>query len=47
MGIVKEDGQNLQINDLSDLTFIHQETGNRFKFSVDSEGNLQSTKLPK
>ena len=23
MGIVKEDGQNLQITDLSDITFIH------------------------
>lgn len=46
MGIIKEDGQNLQINNLSDLTFIHQETGNRFKFFVDSEGNLRSIKLP-
>lgn len=46
MGIVREDGQNLQISDLSDLTFIHQETGRRFKFYVDSEGNLRSIKLP-
>lgn len=46
MGIVKEDGQHLQISDLSDLTFIHQETGRRFKFYVDSEGNLRSIKLP-
>ncbi|MDQ9822727.1 hypothetical protein RFZ44_05030, partial [Acinetobacter sp. 163] len=28
------------------LTFIHQETGRRFKFYVDSEGNLRSIKLP-
>lgn len=46
MGIVKEEGSNLQINDLSDLTFIHQDTGRRFKFYVDSEGNLRSIKLP-
>lgn len=46
MGIVKEDGQHLQISDLSDLTFIHQDTGRRFKFYVDSEGNLKSIKLP-
>lgn len=46
MGIIKEDGQNLQISDLSDLTFIHQDTGRRFKFYVDSEGNLKSIKLP-
>ncbi len=47
MGIVREDGDNLHITDLSDITFIHQDTGNRFKFSVDSEGNLRSQKLPK
>lgn len=46
MGIVREDGQNLQITDLSDITFIHQDTGRRFKFYVDSEGNLKSIKLP-
>lgn len=46
MGIVKEEGSNLQISDLSDLTFIHQETGRKFKFYVDSEGNLRSIRLP-
>lgn len=46
MGIVREDGQNLTITDLSDITFIHQDTGRRFKFYTDSEGNLRSIKLP-
>lgn len=46
MGIVKEDGENLSINDISDLTFIHEDTGARFKFTVDGEGNLTSQKVP-
>lgn len=46
MGIVKEDGQHLQISDLSDLTFIHQDTGRRFKFSVNGDGELVSQQLP-
>ena len=46
MGIVREDGQNLVINDISDITFVHQDTGRKYKFSIDSEGNLRSIKLP-
>lgn len=46
MGIVREDGQDLQINDISDLTFIHSATGNKFKFTVDGEGNLTSQRVP-
>lgn len=46
MGIIKEDDQNLTINDISDITFVHQDTGRRYKFTVDSEGNLKSIKLP-
>lgn len=46
MGIVREDGDNLHINDIADLTFIHQDTGTRFKFTVDSEGNLISQRVP-
>lgn len=46
MGIVREDGGNLQISDISDITFIHQGTGNKFKFTVDSNGNLTSQPVP-
>lgn len=46
MGIVREDGQDLQINDISDLTFIHEATGSKFKFTVDGEGNLNSQRVP-
>ena len=46
MGIVREEGQDLQINDISDLTFIHSATGNKFKFTVDGEGNLTSQRVP-
>ena len=46
MGIVREDGGNLQLSDISDLTFIHEGTGARFKFTVDGEGNLVSQKVP-
>ena len=42
MGIVREEGQGLEINDISDLTFIHQDTGSKFKFTVDSSGELRS-----
>ena len=45
MGIVREEGQGLEINDISDLTFIHQDTGSKFKFIVDSSGELRSQKL--
>lgn len=46
MGIVKQDGQNLEINDIADLTFIHSDSGKKFKFKVDSEGNLNSQEIP-
>lgn len=46
MGIIKEDGQNLTINDISDITFVHQDTGRRYKFFIDSEGNLKSLRVP-
>ena len=46
MGIVKQDGQDLQINDIADLTFIHSDSGKKFKFKVDSEGNLNSQEVP-
>lgn len=45
MGIVRDDEKGLEINDISDLTFIHQDTGTKFKFQVDSSGNLKSQQL--
>lgn len=44
--IVTEDGiENIRISNLADITFIHQETGQAFRFEVDSEGQLKGTKL--
>ena len=46
MGIVYVDGTGLQMSDISDVTFINQNTGKTFKFEVDSEGDLKSTEIP-
>jgi hypothetical protein len=35
----------LHLNDIADLTFIHQDTGSKFKISVDAEGNIVSSKV--
>lgn len=43
MGITTDDQNNLNL--LSDVVFIHQETGNKFKLSVDSEGNMYTKEL--
>ena len=44
--IVTADGnENIRISNLADITFIHQGTGQAFKFEVDSEGQLKGTKL--
>ena len=43
---IDENGEhNLQFNDIADITFINQNTGKRFKFEVDNEGELHSTEL--
>lgn len=46
MGIVQEDNGNLDISDIASLTFIHEDTGTKYKFKVNSEGELVSTKVP-
>lgn len=43
--IVSEDGGELSLSPVSDITFVHQGTGKRFKFEADSEGNLHATEL--
>lgn len=40
---VGENEYNLELADLTGVTFIHQETGKKFNISVDAEGNLKST----
>lgn len=42
MGIVKNDNGELSVNSLSDITFINSDTGNKYKFYTDAEGNLRS-----
>lgn len=46
LGIVYVDEKGLQLSDVSDITFINENTGKKFKFTVDSEGQLNSTELP-
>lgn len=46
LGIVYIDDTGLQLSDISDVTFINQNTGKKFKFEVDSEGDLKSTEIP-
>jgi hypothetical protein len=35
----------VKLNDIEGLTFIHTESGNKFNVSLDSEGNLVTTKI--
>ena len=48
MGIVQEENGNLSIDNLNvdDITFIHSATGRRYKFEINSEGNLMNYELP-
>ena len=36
----------VKLNDIGYITFIHQGTGKKFRFSVDGEGNLNSEEIP-
>jgi uncharacterized metal-binding protein len=50
IGLVVDEDSNgnftdIHLNNIADLTFIHQDTGNKYKISVDSEGNLVSSKI--
>lgn len=46
LGIVYIDEKGLQLSDISDITFINEDTGKKFKFGVNSEGELKSSELP-
>ena len=43
MGITTDEQNNLLLN--NDIAFIHQDTGIKFKLSIDSEGNINTTKI--
>lgn len=43
--IVTEEGGDLKISQIADITFVHQGTGKKFKFEADSTGNLHATEL--
>lgn len=45
-GIIKEDGGDLSITGLSDITFIHQDTGKKYKFFTNASGDLVSQEVP-
>lgn len=38
-----DNGYNLELADVSGITFIHQDTGKKFTINIDAEGNLRST----
>lgn len=48
MGIVQEENGNLSIDNLNvdDITFIHSATGRKYRFGINSEGNLMNYELP-
>jgi len=45
MGIVYTDDTGLKLSDISDITFINEDTGKRFKFNVTSEGEFKSNEV--
>lgn len=47
MGIIQSDENGyLSLNNISDLTFVHEATGKKFKFQVNSTGSLVSQEIP-
>ena len=46
MGIVYTSNKGLQLNDISEVLFINEDTGKKFKFKVTSEGELKGNELP-
>lgn len=45
-GIIRQDGEDLRITDLSDITFIHQDTGKKYKFFINESGDLINQEIP-
>ena len=43
--IVSDEGGDLVLGPVADITFVHQGTGKKFKFETDAEGNLHATEL--
>lgn len=43
--VTTENGGDLELSKVADITFVHQATGKKFKFAVDSEGSLKGTEL--
>lgn len=46
MGIVYVDASGLHLSDIGDVSIINSDTGKKFKFTVDTEGDLKSTEIP-
>ena len=45
IALLNEIGITVDDTSLSEITFIHQETGTKFNLSVDAEGNLRTSKI--
>lgn len=47
LGILyNDDSKTLKLNDISDITFINDDTGYKYNFKVDAYGNLKGNKVP-
>jgi hypothetical protein len=46
MGIVYVDDTGLHLSDIGDVSIINSDTGKKFKFTVDAEGELKSAEVP-
>lgn len=46
LGIIVDTNGNLSLNNIGDITFIHQNTGKKFKFTVNERGELESQEVP-
>ena len=46
MGIIYTDAEGLKLSDISDITFINEDTRKKFNFKVSPEGELKSIEIP-
>lgn len=44
--VVTDEGGELKLQQIADITFVHQGTGKMFKYEADAEGKLHATELP-
>ncbi len=45
MGIVTNKNSNLELSNLEDIVFINNDTGKKFKLTINAEGSLESREV--